>query len=90
MGFRFRKSVKIAPGVMGGSSRAGSISGGSGVLTPASERPTSPKSKGIALILCIFLGVVGGFYDCNGYVLRSAGAAETDAVDPMGEGGAEQ
>ena len=103
MGFRFRKSVKIAPGVrvnigkksasvsvgpkgmkqtfsttgrktttvgipgsglsysssskMGGGSRSGNT--GSGVLTPASERPTSPKSKAVALILCIFLGVVG-------------------------------
>lgn len=84
-------------------------SGGSANV-PAAERPTSPKSKGVALVLCIFLGVIGvhryyvgkvgtgviwtltagvcgigwivdiftiiggGFYDSNGYVLRSAPA----------------
>lgn len=33
-------------------------SGRSGNI-PAAQRPTSPKSKGIALVLCIFLGVIG-------------------------------
>lgn len=33
--------------------------GAAGVSVPASERPTSPKSKGVALALCIFLGWLG-------------------------------
>ena len=34
-------------------------SGGRAMNIPSSERPTSPKSGGIALALCIFLGVFG-------------------------------
>lgn len=34
-------------------------SGGQSVSTPSAQRPTSPKNKGIALALCIFLGMYG-------------------------------
>lgn len=34
-------------------SSGGKSGGAAGVSVPASERPTSPKSKGVALALCI-------------------------------------
>lgn len=47
----------------GGSGSRGVVSGaGSGeslAFRPSSQRPTSPKSKAVALLLCIFFGVIG-------------------------------
>ena len=40
-------------------SSGGKSGGAAGVSVPASEGPTSPKSKGVALALCIFLGWLG-------------------------------
>nr|DAM37286.1 MAG TPA: TM2 domain [Caudoviricetes sp.] len=92
-------------GTMGAGRASGA--GESLAFRPSSQRPTSPKSKAVALLLCIFFGVIGahryyvgkigtgvlwtftagmfgvgwvvdivtiiagGFYDCNGRVLRS-------------------
>lgn len=41
------------------SSGAKGSSSPAGIGTPASQRPTSPKNKGVALTLCIFLGPLG-------------------------------
>lgn len=40
------------------SSKSGSSSGAP-LFVPTADRPTSPKSRGIALALCVLLGVVG-------------------------------
>lgn len=92
MSTRFRKSVKVAPGVrvnvnkqsasasfgpqglkhtisttgksrttvgVPGTGVSYSAGGSLGAGVPKEQRPTSPKSKGIALVLCIFLGMLG-------------------------------
>lgn len=94
MGFRFRRSFKIAPGVRvnlnkksasvsfgpkglkhtvsttgkshttvgvpgTGLSYTSSGSSDTPASIPATQRPTSPKSKMVVLPLCIFLGVLG-------------------------------
>lgn len=65
MGTRFRRSFKVAPGVrVNLNKKSASISFGPKglkhtVSIPAAQRPTSPKSKTVALLLCIFLGFFG-------------------------------